>query len=86
MKKKVEPLQYDIKLSEAVYWKLVELKFKRRTRSIDEVLRVLLDMPENHARVKIYSHERCRPGQSDDGDSLSSITGSPQPTKISLVG
>lgn len=67
MKKRVEPLEKSIVLTETVYWKLVELKFKTRARSMDEVLRVLLDMPANHPRVKVYSHERCRPVQSDEG-------------------
>lgn len=78
MKKKVERLDYDAKLSEDVYWKLVEMKFKTRARSVDEVLRVLLGMPANHTRVKHYSHEGSAPWC--DGETLSAT----EPVKINI--
>jgi len=48
-------------LTEDVYWKLAELKFQSRSRSTDEVLRVLLGMPANNTRVHRYSDEHQDP-------------------------
>jgi hypothetical protein len=48
---------YPVQLTEDVYWKLAELKLQQRMRSTDEVLRVLLGMPENNTRVHRSSED-----------------------------
>lgn len=58
MAKKYEPLSEPFRVTYPVYCKLVEMKYTNRKRSIDEVIRMLLGMPENHPKVKRYSDER----------------------------
>jgi len=56
-KMRTKAKNFDIRVTKDVYWKLVEMKFNTRCRSIDEVLRKQLEMKPIHRRVKRYSDE-----------------------------
>lgn len=75
---------HDVRLTDEVYWALVEKKFRGRHRSIDEVLRPLLGLPCIHRRVQNYSdravmEESVSPEPSTEGMTAKVCQGPQEP-------